>query len=259
MSTRFRRALETRYTPTVIVLTEREDDEELARTCAPRVVDAFRAHAEVGGLDRATRTDAENPQRVVRVRSLATRFASVEGATMPSAVDARDASRRLVEDACFGAKEAVEAVRGARSEADECETRAREEASTSRRFEDFFDANDRSLWFNDVEMVDHPLGAVLCASVRENYEEILATFEEQKKRLLRMPVFARGAADPATCFGKVIVWNARNERGITREKAEEVLKRVQQTGAWDCELLTVNQDATGSGRRGRRGEVHERG
>jgi len=247
MSTRFRRALETRYAPTVIVLTEREDDEELARTCAPRVVDAFRAHAEVGGLDRATRTDAENPQRVVRVRSLATRFASVEGATMPSAVDAREASRCSVEDACFGTKEAVEAVRRARSEADECETRAREEASTSRRFEDFFDANDRSLWFNDVEMVDHPLGAVLCASVRENYEEILATFEEQKKRLLRMPVFARGAADPATCFGKVIVWNAKNERGITREKAEEVLKRVQQTGAWDCELLTVNQDATGSG------------
>ena len=102
--------------------------------------------------------------------------------------------------------------------------------------------------FNECEAFDHPLGAILCAnaSTKSTYEDVLASFEEMKRRFLRLPVFDRGGADPETCFGKVLVWDARAS-GSTREAAEALLKSVRQTGAWDCELLVVNSDAEGRG------------
>ena len=224
-----------------------DEDEDLSSV---RLVDLFRARARVDGLECAVRADAENPTRVIPLTALGVRFVSDHGATSATGEDAHARGRVVVSaeafDATTPASRDATWARGA--SVDACASRAREEAETSARFESFFETNERALAFNECEAFDHPLGAILCvdASTKSTYEDALASFEEMKRRFLRLPVFERGGADPETCFGKVLVWDAR-AGGATREAAETLLKSVRQTGAWDCELLVVNSDAEGRG------------
>ena len=226
---------------------EEDADEDLSSV---RLVDLLRARARVDGLECALRADAENPTRALPLTALGVRFVSERGATGATGEDARARGRVVVSAEAFDATTPAsrDATWARRASADECASRAREEAETSARFERFFEANERALAFNECEAFDHPLGAILCAnaSTKSTYEDVLASFEEMKRRFLRLPVFDRGGADPETCFGKVLVWDAR-AGGSTREAAEALLKSVRQTGAWDCELLVVNSDAEGRG------------
>jgi len=245
-------ALASRYAPRALVCAERAVEDDLARTNAPSLVKLLRKHAFVGGLNRLARLDAENPSRVLCVNAMETRVGDVAddaGADdgLGSAFDrsvatrARCAVARDVDDCA-----SVE-VRW-RERAHEMGARARAETEASRaRFRAYADVFERALRCNDIEACDHPLAGILCVYARETYEDVVDALEGQKKRMFASGAFASGAADPGICFGKCVVWNAKCARGLTRAQAEDVVKRVQQTGAWDCELLTVNTNEQGDG------------
>ena len=242
----------TRRAPCVVVLTP--DDDARARESlsaaldVPRLVDVLRPFRVVDDLNVVVRADAENPQRALSVRALEVRFKSDSGATAATRDDAEARGRDAVASECFDASTMTDDAcgRARRETGDACVRRARTEAETSGRFEKFFDANERATAFNECEAFDHALGAILCVRAgKSSYEEVLKSFEELKQQFLRLPVFATGGADPETCFGKVLVWDARDGT-TTKEEAEALLQRVRQTGAWDCELLTLNSDLEGT-------------
>ena len=249
--------LASRRSPAVVVLDDAEDAANVsrgddgnarARTNLRSLTSLLRARRARDGLDRATRCDAESPNRVCVVRALEVRFVSERGGTSGTRADAERAGRAACEEECFavGAVDARACARARVEDVGGCVERAREEATSSGRFGGYFEANARALAFNEREAFDHPVGAILCARAGDRtYGDVMASFEEQKQRLLRLPVFTRGGADPEVCFGKVLVWDAR-DGSTTLERAEELLKQVRQSGSWDCELLTINSDATGS-------------
>lgn len=244
------------HAPVVCVLDEREVDrrtdgsgfsEDASTSELKSLVSLFRAVSSVKGLNETLRCDGERASKVTIVRELRARFVSEDGATSGTRADAEASGTAACEKECFNAQAMNErAVMDAREESlDDCVRRAREEATTSGRFNGYFDANARALTFNECEAFDHPVGAILCARVRERTaEDVVRVFEDLKGRFRRLPVFGTGAGDPEACFGMALVWDARG--GTSRERAEELLKNVQRAGAPDCELLIVNSDESGS-------------
>ena len=248
-----RRSIASRYTPRVLVCVEPELASALAATNAPCMRIAFAAHAFVGGLNRVARLDAENPTRATTVRALETRLGDVDDAHGDDGGDDEDervaaVAADAVRGDAFDVASVGDACAGARDDATMLAERSRREAEASvARCDAYFDVEERATRCNDVEAVDHPLGGIVCVRARSNVADVVAAFEAQKARVLASRAFASGAADPGICFGKCVVWNAKDDGGVTRAQAEEIVKSVQQTGAWDCELITVNTaDAHGS-------------